>query len=396
MVPVVVVNGSLNALGVVRSVARERMPIHLVATTRWDAAAWSRFCRLERFPSLHGRDLIDGLTGLSRRLGQRPVLILTSDAEVSMISTFREEITPYFRLSLPSNEMVCTLADKALFQKFAEQEGFPVPRAVIVCDPAELSLLRNLTFPVVIKPGDKTLVLEGKVARAVRSDTLECALATANRMLKEAKRLVVQEWIDGADSDIFFTLFTCDSNSRPMAMFSGRKLVCDPPAVGSTAVCVEAPEAADELEKISRHFISRTAYQGIGSLEFKRDKRDGRFVIVEPTVGRTDWQEEIATLCGINLPLMTYLTEVGQSVKDASSERAVVAWRASIGYRLPHGALPEGARTFDGYFRLDDPLPGLYHYVIHQFVGRVYGLARRLMRFSVHASIVAAKQFASK
>ena len=181
MVPVVVVNSSLNSLGVVRSLARGRMPIYLVATTRRGPAVWSRFCRFECIPSLVGRDLVDGLISLSRRIGQRPVLILTSDAEVQTISTYREEIAPYFRLSLPSKEMVRTLADKTLFQKYAEREGLPVPKAVAVCDLAGLSLLKTLAFPVVIKPADKTFVLDGKVERAVRCGTLESCLLYTSR-----------------------------------------------------------------------------------------------------------------------------------------------------------------------------------------------------------------------
>jgi len=392
MVPVVVVNSSLNSLGVVRSLARGRMPIYLVATTRRGPAVWSRFCRFECIPSLVGRDLVDGLISLSRRIGQRPVLILTSDAEVQTISTYREEIAPYFRLSLPSKEMVRTLADKTLFQKYAEREGLPVPKAVAVCDLAGLSLLKTLAFPVVIKPADKTFVLDGKVERAVRCGTLESAHATASRMLKCASPLVVQEWIEGADSDIYFTLFACDATSRATAMFSGRKLVCDPPAVGNTAVCIAAaPALADELEGICRNFIARVGYQGIGSMEFKRDSRDGRLVMVEPTVGRTDWQEEIATLCGINIPLLTYATELCYAVEGTPRPTTRAAWCSSVAHRLPQAALPRGTQRFDGYLRINDPLPGVYYYVIEKVLGRVYRLARRILRYPERVCISVAK-----
>jgi D-aspartate ligase len=392
MVPVVVVNASLNALGVIRSVARGGMPIYLVTPTRRDPAAWSRFCRCERVRSLDGHDLIAGLISLSRRIGQRPVLILTSDAEVETISAFREELAPFFRVSLPSKEMVRTLADKTLFQRFAEAEGFPIPRAIVVSDTSSLSLLRTLTLPVVIKPGDKTLVLDGRVERAVRADTLEHANTAAGRMLKCAQRLVVQEWIDGADSDIYFTLFTRDSSSGATTIFSGRKLVCDPPAVGTTAICIAAPEAAAELEAISTQFISRTGYQGIGSLEFKRSRESGRIMIIEPTVGRTDWQEEVATLCGINIPLITYWGELGVPMPNVASQTGQVAWRSSMRHRIPPDSLPPGARTIDGYFRLSDPLPGLYHYVIKEFVERLYCKTRRLLGDSGRALPSARKQ----
>jgi predicted ATP-grasp superfamily ATP-dependent carboligase len=392
MIPVVVVNSSLNSLGVVRSLAAGGMPIYLVATTRRAAAAWSRYCRVELFPNLHGRDLIDGLVQLSRRIGPRPVLILTSDVEVATISMHREELAPFFRISLPSKEIVQALADKTLFQKFAEREGFPMPRAVVVHGAAELPLLNALSLPVVIKPGDKTLVLDGRVERAVRSDTRESAQAVASQMLKCAGRLVVQEWIEGADTDIYFTLFACDGDGRAMAMFVGRKLVCDPPAVGNTAVCVEAPEVAAELESITRQFIARTDYRGIGSLEFKRNKKDGRFLIIEPTVGRTDWQEEIATLCGVNIPLVTYWTEIGQAISTGSRKSAQVVWRASVGHRLPRATLALRTQTFDGYFRFGDPLPGIYHYVIEKLIERAYGVVRRnLTRNRIGGKVVRTK-----
>jgi predicted ATP-grasp superfamily ATP-dependent carboligase len=381
MVPVVVVNSSLNSLGVIRSLAHGRMPIYLVATTRRGPAAWSRYCHFERIPSLVGRDLVDGLIDISRRIGQRPVLILTSDAEVQTLSSCREEIAPYFRLSLPSKELVRTLADKTLFQTYAEREGFPVPQGISISDLCDLALLKTLALPVVIKPGDKTSVLDGRVERAVRADTLESADAAARRMLKRANPLLIQEWIEGADTDIYFTLFVCDSASRATAIFSGRKLVCDPPAVGNTAVCVAAPEIADELETICEQFIARVGYQGIGSIEFKRDARDGKFMIVEPTVGRTDWQEEIATLCGINIPVITYATELGHAAPAASAAKAPAAWCSSFGHRLPRAALPRGTQCFDGYFRLNDPLPGLYYYFFDEMLRRVNGLAWRMLRY---------------
>jgi predicted ATP-grasp superfamily ATP-dependent carboligase len=283
--------------------------------------------------------------------------------------------------------MVRTLADKTLFQKYAEREGFPVPRAIVVCDPSDLPLLSSLKFPVVIKPGDKTLVLDGKVERVVRADTLESASAAAMRMLNRASRLVIQEWIDGRDTDIYFTLFTCDSHSHIAAMFSGRKLVCDPPAIGNTAVCAPAKDAAAELETMTRQFVARVEYQGIGSLEFKRDRANGRFVIVEPTVGRTDWQEEIATLCGVNIPLIAYWTELGQVSKEASNESAGTIWRSSVAHKVPAEVRVQGSHTYDGYFRLGDPLPGVYHYVIEAFAERLYRRARRTLGLSVHAKV---------
>jgi hypothetical protein len=44
-----------------------------------------------------------------------------------------------------------------------------------------------------------------------------------------------------------------------------------------------------------------------------------------------------------------------------------VMWRSSILHRLPAGMAPTGMALRDGYFRLNDPLPGLYYYAIELF-----------------------------
>lgn len=355
-----VIGGTLNGLGVVRSLARGGMPVYLLETTRNCAAGWSRHCTYVHVDALEGPELTEALVALGTRLGVRPVLILTSDQSVNWVSAHREDIEPLYRISLPADDIVRALADKTLFQELAEREGFPVPRAACVTSRADIEHLAALTPPLILKPADKTLVLSGLVERVVQAATIGEAQRACAEMLTCAPRIIVQEWIDGPDSEIFFTLFSCDSEGRLLGLFPGRKLLCSPPAIGSTAVCIAAPEMAEELAATTLEFIARLGYRGLGSLEFKRDARSGRCLIIEPTVGRTDWQEEIATLCGVNLALLTYHAEVGENSQAPSdTHETSLAWRASVGVRT---RLPPPVRAVDGYFRWSDPLPALYYY----------------------------------
>jgi len=371
-IPAVVVGGSLNALGVVRSLAHGRMPIYLLETSRRCAAGWSRHCKYVPISAPDGRALTTKLVELARKLACRPVLILTSDQSVNCVSENRRVLEPLYRISLPAAEMVETLADKTLFQSLAEREGFNVPRSVCISDPAGLDRLEGLTPPLIVKPGDKTLVLKGLAERAVVAATLSEARRAAARMLSCAPRVIVQHFIDGPDTEIFFVLFSCDSSGKVLGLFPGRKLVCSPPTIGNTAVCVAAPAEAGELTSATLQFIKQVGYRGLGSLEFKRDRRSGRFVIIEPTVGRTDWQEEIATLCGINLPLLTYHSEIGERVCSPEVAFPKVAWRSSVGIR---SWLGPDVRTVDGYLRWSDPLPALYYYGYERALLRLWSKA---------------------
>ena len=377
-VPVVVVDGTLNSLGVIRSLSFGRMPIYLLATSRNCAAGWSRFSTFVRVPSLEGSSLIDSLVELGLRLNNRPVLILTGDECVDAVSSNRDRIEPLYRISLPYAGIVRALADKSLFQEMAIRQGFPVPLGVVLEPQTDLNLLQSLALPMIIKPADKKLVLKNIVERAVLANTQAEARIAATRMLERAPRIVVQEWVDGPDAEIFFSLFSCGRDGSLNGIFSGRKLVCSPPGIGNTAVCIAAPEASDELGESVTNFVSAVGYRGLGSLEFKRDSKTGRFVIIEPTVGRTDWQEEIATLCGVNLPLITYWAELGRPVAVNDGVVRPAAWRSSIEHRIPAGALQPGTSVVDGVFRLSDPLPALYYYVLERIAVKILTYAALL------------------
>jgi len=378
-VPVVVVGESLNSLGIVRSLAGRGIEVHVAVATRWCPAALSRHAQVAILPALDGPPLVDGLKALARRLGRRAVLMLCGDRQVDAVNDHRDELAALYQFTLPPAGMLRTLANKATFQQFALAHGLDVPRtAVIQSGQPVAAALRDLVLPLVLKPADKALVLTGHAERAVRVETRAEAEAVAVRMLAGSGCVVAQEWIVGDDSDIYFALFVCDADSHLAGMFCGRKLVCDPPGVGSTGICVDAGEHSATLGREALRFIQASGYQGIGSVEYKRDRRTGRFVIVEPTVGRSDWQEEIATLCGVNLPLQAWLAECGLPPEPPLPIAAPQAWSASLFH--PRPPLPEGARLRDGWLRLDDPLPGLYHYLVEELGRRVLRRLGRLLR----------------
>jgi predicted ATP-grasp superfamily ATP-dependent carboligase len=354
VVPAVVVRGEVNGLGVVRSLAKARVPTVVVDTTLRHAAMWSRFAKRHLVAQLSGKPFVESLLSLQRSLGVRPVLILTDETTVHTVSEYRDELGPYYRFGLSSPEMVLTLANKASFKDFAETHGLPIPHTIILERETDIARISDLGIPVIVKPADKRPVHLGQVERINWLNTRDEAAAACRRMLGAGGTLVVQEWIEGPDSSIYFALFHCGETASSRNIFFGRKIAAHPPGLGSTAVCVPAAEATDLLLPLTEKFLDIAQYRGLGSLEFKWDSRGRRFVIIEPTVGRTDWQEEIATLNGVNLPLIAYCHELGLAVPAQRSVNAA-AWRESI--RHIARCVDLGERIYDGYFRVDDPLP---------------------------------------
>jgi predicted ATP-grasp superfamily ATP-dependent carboligase len=366
-VPAVVVGGQLNGLGVVRSLALGGISSIVVDTTRRRAAMWSSGCRAGVLVGrTHGPELIDCLLGLQRMLACRPILILTDEMSVGTVSEHRELLGRFFRFHLPSREMVDVLGNKARFHEFAQAFDLPVPDTIVVRSDADIAGLSRLEFPIIIKPADKGPVHLGKTARLHVAGTAREAEQICATILSGGDELVAQEWIEGPDSNISFSLFYCGENQRRVEQFVGRKLASFPAGVGSTALCVAAPELAEELVPLTRSFIEAASYEGLGSLEFKWNARRRRFEIIEPTVGRTDWQEEIATLNGMNLPLIAYQSELQNQSLPVAAFAGPSAWRETFLRRESPAAseLAPGTVIYDGYWRWRDPMPAIVFYLL--------------------------------
>jgi D-aspartate ligase len=361
-VPAVVIRGDLNGLGVVRSLSVGQVPTILVDTER-RAAHWSRFAKTVFVDDLHGAGLIAGLRALRSQLSHSPVLFITDEMAVTTISERREELASVCRLRLPPKETVTNFMNKARLHEFVEAHNLPAPRTIVISRGADLERLASLAFPQVAKPADKSSVYFGQAERTSLLTNLREAEARCAELLESSGEIIVQEFVEGADSCIHFCLFH-RGRADSVTMFTGRKLAAYPPGFGTTALCAAAPAARDELEALTRSLLDHANYEGMGSVEYKWDARSNRFVIIEPTVGRTDWQEEIATLCGVNLPLAAYRDELGLAPLEPRAPRTDVVWQSSFIERLngARAVLPAGAIVHDGYWRRNDPLPALFHY----------------------------------
>lgn len=386
----IVVGAGLNGLGVVRSLGARGVPVIVLDKDPGAPAMRSRYAKALRVGShggekVSGEDVIDSILRLASRLPEEPVLFLTQEETVAFVSEQRARLGNQVRFSFPPHEVMETLLDKTLFQRQAESLGFPVPRSVSVSGPGELSHASSLTFPCIVKPVTKDPLWGSRFKKAYEVASFD-ELATIYQPMAELEtNVIVQEWIAGEDLDVYFCLQYRDRDGKTRASFTGRKLRQWPPLVGGTASCMPAPDVANELEPMTSRFFDMTGFIGLGSMEYKRDRRTGRFFMVEPTVGRSDYQEEVATLNGCNIIYEAYRSECGLAPEDARND--IPGGRMHV-WRDPFGDVKSAAsqgqeailkemrdcRIVDAYWRWHDPAP---------WIGlRLDGVRSRLRRLS--------------
>lgn len=360
----VIVGGELNGLGVCRSLGRAGIATYMVDRKRLNPAMWSRYTHPVLVPTLHGPELLDALNGLQATLSQRLFLAITDEMAVLTISAQRGKLCDAFLFRLPTHETVTMLHNKAQFQDFAVSHDLPIPKAAIIRVNSDLAKIRTLRLPVIIKPADKRHFHAGETPRLVVASSMNEAERVCERMLEATGEVIAYEWVDGPDDNIYFSLFYRGRGGAVVSMFTGRKLASTPPKTGSTAFCTVAEEARAAIEPITKSFLDLADFSGFGGVEYKWDATARRFVIIEPTVGRTDWQEEIATLSGVNIPLDAYRHEFELPPLPCTPDARRIVWQSSCTERLKLGSvqIPADSIVIDGYWRADDPLPAIVHY----------------------------------
>ncbi|MBW8271101.1 carboxylate--amine ligase [Caldovatus aquaticus] len=373
----VVLGGGVNGLGVVRSLARAGIRPLLVTLGRDEAAA-SRYCRPVRASTFDGEPFVAELLRLRERLSRDAVLICADDRPLLTVSRHRDRLAPHFRFALPAHELLEALTRKLPFFRMARAGGFAVAETLLLQRHADLRRLHDLRPPLCVKPNGRSPDYDGAFAKAYRVAGRQEAQDLCRRILDRAGEVVVQEWIEGANDAICFVL--CCLGAPAPVVFTGRKGRSWPAQVGTTASCWAAPEVAEELEAATLGFFRHAGVaEGLAGMEFKRDARDGRFYMVEPTVGRADGQEEIAALCGINLCHVAYCDAAGLPRPRLRLDPAHV-WRDEFtDFRAARAlgtacAYPPGHRIHNAFWRWHDPLPAL-----RAAARRARNAARRLL-----------------
>lgn len=361
---VVVVGGSANALGVLRSLTH--CPLTLLCDNQRAPAWHSRHGRKVKVKNTRAPSIVDDLLLLAQQApaGERPVLVLTEEKTVVHVSAAREQLAPHYRFLMCPEPLLSDLQSKAGFQRLALEAGAPVPMGVVLASAQDLPGTHTLQYPCVLKPLEQDATYAERFKKAYKVRSADEVAELYREIEPVMPHMIVQEWLEGEDSDIYFCLGFYDAQSQLVGeTFTGRKVRSWPRQVGGTASCTSAPEASEELTRLTNAFVRAVGYVGQIGMEFKRDAQRGGFYMVEPTVGRTDYQHEIATLSGSNVLAMMVAHLAGQPVPGCGQLRTVLWYDELADAKALADGAPDGLfrdrRRVAAIWRPQDPMPTL-------------------------------------
>lgn len=322
--PAVILDLCYAGYGTARVLAPHGVPLIGLLPEGFYPEQGTRLCqRLLRYRD--DRHLLEVLQELADECPTKPVLYLTSDLHVHFVARHRDAICQRYLIDFPDQQTIDLLIDKHAFYHFAGEHDILVPRTLELPPAQGLQAVpADFPFPAILKPCYRTAEWMQRVKeKAFLLQSVEELKACYEHVGGIGCDLLLQEYVPGGDDQVVYCLAYLDDASQVVGSFTGAKIRQWPVQTGSTAST--KPVHCPEIETETRRILQLVAYQGFGSIEYKRHTENGRYYLIEPTVGRMNQQELVAGANGVNLQWLAYCRLTNRSVASAAgADRPVI------------------------------------------------------------------------
>jgi predicted ATP-grasp superfamily ATP-dependent carboligase len=358
-----------------------------IAVTGFDidakrAAFRSRYCAAHACPDPLSEP--DQLLGFLRHQAghrsQKVVVLPTSDLFFLFLSRHRAQLADKFLMSLPSEAVAESVVNKRGLYELAAANATAFPKSYFPATYDEaLAVKDSLRYPAFIKPywGHQWRRHFGGMHKGFKVQSAEEFLSRFQEVLASGHSALVQSYVTSPDDNLFSVSLYVSRSGEVPAAFPRRQVRQYPPNSGTVTLAVS--EHNPGLVANATHFCRSIGYRGIAGLEYKRDRQDNHYKLLDFNP-RLMLSDGLTAYCGINLPLMQYLDMTGQEIASAGDYAQGVKWWESIAdFHAFQQYHERGELTFKGWsksvwrprvfalFAWDDPWPFL--------VARKFGLS---------------------
>jgi D-aspartate ligase len=305
---------SANSLSAARSLGRVGLRVTVAEVSGDAALETSRYIqRFVRFPKDDDAVIVSALLELPEP-GSKPFLLATGDRYALLVARYQEQLAKRYCFVSPSYSALSATIDKAKLYRVARENGFPCPAFHVVQGARDIDIaVADVPTPCYVKPalGHKwRQVKNSKLERAESADELRRILATFVEMGLVA---IAQEIIPGSDGEVFSLCTYIDHSGKCLGFRTKRKLRQWPLGAGNG--CAQETCDQPEVAELGHRLLAVLGHRGPATVEFRRDVRTGRFVLIEINA-RTILAQEMITRSGLDVPLLAYHDAMGMRTPE--------------------------------------------------------------------------------
>ncbi len=359
----------------IRSLGRLGVRVYAVSEDRWTPAALSRYCRGHYvWPAEERADpgrMVERLQEAGRQIPGPAVLIPTDEEAAVLIAENSAALAEWFLLPKVPSSLPARLASKRGLYELCLEHDVPAPASSFPQTAADVAgFAATATFPVVAKNLEAWVRLHAPVVSGTTVIATAAELLALARAWGDNPSVILQEYIPPEHAEDWIVHLYRGAGGDPLVLFTGVKVRSWPPQAGMTACAYTVGNP--QLAALAARLCERVGYCGIADLDFRYDRRDGRYKLVDfnPRVGAQFRLFENAA--GVDVVRAMHLDLTGRRVPQAvapSGRRILIEnvdltarlsarlTRRPSGYRVP---VPSGpVHTELAWLAADDPLPAV-------------------------------------
>ena len=311
----VIIGGLVNAVSIARSLAPDGIEVIALGTTDVDAVRCSRHCH--RYVRI--RCPTDGLQAAwlawlreNAEALRGAVLLPAEDQALELIAHNRAQLVGLgYNPFEADDQALLAMLDKGQTAQIARRAGIPQPHTVVIRDDESLErAVAELDFPFALKPLHSHVLARlkgwGKLVIADDSQRLDELMS---ELRAHGVDVLATELIPGADDQLVSYYSYIDEHGKPLVHFCKQQFRANPPQFGLATYhrSFWDPEVADA----GLRFFAAAGVRGLVNVQFKRDARDGRLMLIECN-HRFTAANELVRVAGINLARLTYDRALGR------------------------------------------------------------------------------------
>src|SRR5580692_5113985 len=271
-------------LGIIRSLGRLGIPVFAVQRYPSLPSGASRYLTGRFLWGADGRNadqFLEGMARIGKILDRPTILVPADDFSAILIAENADALAPWFMFVRQPRTLPRTLANKRRLYHLCKELGVSCPPTVFPQTREELrDVAEHMQFPVFAKVTEPWLLPKGFKSVAILSQRQDLIEYYDNFSQQHPiTTLMIQEMISATGSEDWIVHGYCDSQSKPIVLFTGVKLRSYPVFAGPTTLARSVRN--DALQKQAIELFSAIGYRGIMDIDFRLDGRNGCFNLLD-------------------------------------------------------------------------------------------------------------------
>lgn len=232
-----------------------------------------------------------------------PIIITTNDQWLIPLSKHRERLEKYFVYSFSEWNIIEKLTIKKHLYKYCDELNVIYPKTFI-CSKSEFNEMHlQMKLPILVKPSEVVdfVSLFPNEKRNYIFNTIDELKAFLNDKFTRGyeSSFVLQEYVPGGVENLYTITTYSDRKSLKLKGVSiGHKLTQYPKEAGT--ITSGMTNFDERLIEPSKKLLETCGYYGITNIEYKYDKRDDKYKLIEINPRPGMWNYS-SYLSGINL-----------------------------------------------------------------------------------------------